>query len=97
MFARLEVLLYGDGHYSLPTFNGFLAMLFIAITACFLIYLLDIRNEYYCGVIGTLKVCFPVVTSMFGYMFTIHFYMLALMLGVAGIVCVCKDNQKWLW
>lgn len=97
VFARLEVLLYGDGHYSLPTFNDFLAIVFIAITACLLIYMLDIEKEYYCGIIGALMVCFPVVTSMFGYMFTIHFYMLALMLGVAGVVCVCKENRNWIW
>lgn len=100
MLDILEVLerkFYGDGHYSLPVFNGFISILFIAVSACFIIKLLDINNKFLCMFVSGIMVCFPVITSIFGYMFTLHFYMLALLLGVTGAYFICTFKKWYFW
>ncbi len=93
ILGRLECFIYGDGHYSLPAFNGFLAIFFIALSACILINMLEIKSEFLCAFLACLMVCFPVITSTFGYAFTLHFYMLALLLGLLGAYFICKGSN----
>ena len=93
--GQLEGKLFGDYHYSLPAFNGILAFFFIAAAACLIIRLLQIRNPVFCAFIGGIMVAFPVITSMFGYMFTFHFYMLGMLLGVSGAFLACS-GRNWL-
>ena len=97
VLAKVESKYYGDGHYSLPTFNGFLAILLIALTACLIIKIIDIESPFLCSFIAGIMVCFPVITSIFGYMFTLHFYMMALFLGTLGAYCICKSDRWYVW
>ena len=93
LISKFERILFGDSHYSLPVFNGFMALLLIAFSACLIVNMLEIKNEFSCALIGGLMVCFPAVTSIFGYLFTLHYYMLAMALGVLGVYCICKGNR----
>lgn len=97
ILSRLEVLFFGDGHYSLPCYNGFFAIFMIALSACLIISILEIRSPVLCVFISGLMVCFPVITSIFGYMFTLHFYMISLLFGVSGAFCICKSEKWWFW
>ena len=97
ILSRWEVRFFGDGHYSLPCYNGFFAILIIALSACLIISILEIRSTVLCVFISGLMVCFPVITSIFGYMFTLHFYMISLLFGVSGAFCICKTEKWWLW
>ncbi len=93
IISNLEVLIYGDGHYSIPLINGGLTIICISITACCLVYLIDIDNKLMCGFTGALMISFPVVTSMFGYMFTVHYYALSFLMGTIGVIFLCKWND----
>ncbi len=97
VLANLERIFYGDGHYSLPTFNGFLAIFLIAISACLIIKIMDIENPLLSSFIAGIMVSFPVITSIFGYMFTLHFYMIALLFSVLGAYCICKSDKCYVW
>lgn len=78
----------------MPLINGTLALLFVAITACIIVNLLDIENNIFCFCLAGIMVVFPVVTSMFGYLYTMHFYMFGMLLGIIGIYLVCK-SYNW--
>lgn len=97
VLANWEVKFYGDGHYSLPAFNGFLAILLIAISACLIIKIIEIKSPVLCCFIAATMVSFPVITSIFGYMFTLHFYMMSLLLGISGAYCICMSNKWYVW
>ena len=96
ILAKIEIALFQDGHFSLPVFNGFLGLLFIAFSACVIIRLLEIKNTVICAFIGGLMACFPVITCLFGYMFTLHFYMIALFIGTIGTYFICRSGRAWL-
>jgi hypothetical protein len=93
---KLEMLLLGDDSFSLSTYNGFLGILLIAISACVVIKTLDIKDTFICAFISGLMVSFPVITCIFGYMFTLHFYMLSLLLGCLGAYYICKKDS-WIY
>lgn len=94
--GRIEQKGFGDGHYSLPIINGGAAILLIALAACLIVSLLDIQNDFLCAFIGGIMVCFPVVTALFGYMFTVHYYMIAMFMGILGAFLVCRYNKWYL-
>lgn len=97
ILSFFEEKLFGDIHYSLSTFNGMISLVFIALAACLLINILDLENIVFCAFTGSLMVCFPVVTSIFGYMYTLHYYMFSLLCGVLGAYFVCKKDQWHYW
>ena len=97
LLGKMETAFYGDGHYSLSTFNGFLSVILIAFSACIIIRILDIKSRLFCMFISGIMVCFPVITSLFGYMFTAHFYMISLFLGVSGAYFISEQKRWYLW
>ena len=95
ILSELEKLFYMDGSFSLPLFNGFLSMLFIALAACTIISLLDIKNDFLCCFIGGLMVVFPAVTGYFAYIFCAHVYTLAMFMSVYGVYLVMRHETPW--
>lgn len=94
LLSEFEVKIFGDGHYSLPLINGIFSILCIAIAACIIVGLLEINSQILCISIGGVMASFPVVTGLFGYMFTMPYFMLGLLAGVFGTFLVCKW-KKW--
>lgn len=94
LLGKFEVKIFGDGHYSLPVVNGVFSILCIGLSACIIIGLMEIKSQILCISIGGVMVTFPVVTGLFGYMFTVPYYMLGMLAGVFGAYCVCKW-QRW--
>ena len=88
---RLEVFLLG-GSYSLPLLNGLVTILYIGLTGCLICKLLSIEKTGSCIALGGILVTTPVLTGTFGYMFTAPHYALGLLMGVAGVVVVCKKS-----
>lgn len=94
IFSELEYLIWGNGSVSLPLFNGGLSIVLTAISTCVIISIMDIRKKGTCIVLSGLMVSIPVITSLFGYMFTAPIYSLALLLSVCGCFLICK-RRKW--
>lgn len=76
------------GNYNLPFFNGLLSILFMGISACMVIEILEIKNEWFCALLGGITVVFPPIASGMLFSFTVHYYTLAILLSVAGVWCV---------
>lgn len=91
---KIKNLLFQDSVYSIPTINGIASFLCIAISACILIDLFDIKSTSLSILTGGLMVCIPVVTCMFGFMYTAHFYCLAILFAVLGASLVLRSS-KW--
>ena len=91
----LETLLFGDGHFSLPLMNGLFSLCCIGLAACIIVDLLQIRKRTYCLALGGIMAAFPTVTGLFGYMYTIPYYMLAMLMMVFSAWLICKANTWW--
>lgn len=92
----LEKLIFEDGHFSLPVINGLFALLCIGASAGLLVHLFKIRKKSLCVGLGCVMAAFPSMTGLFGYMFTAHYYMLAMGMMVVCGCMVCSENRKWL-
>ncbi len=82
----------GFGSYSMPVINGFLTIIFIAIMAMFLVFMLHIKSRLFAVLIGAYMVIFPVVTSTFAYMFTAPWYFLSNAMMVLAVYLVRKSK-----
>ena len=92
-FGRLTKQFFGN--YSLPMINGMVALLFFAISACFIVSILDIRDGVLAGLTGALCTVFPAVTSTYFFMYTAPYYALALLLSCIAAWLVIKRPEKW--
>ena len=95
VLAELEKWFYGNGHFSLPVVNGVYALLCIGLSAGLLAEHFQIRSRKLSALLGAVMAAFPVVTSLFGFMFTIHYYMLALLMITAGGILICAESGWW--
>ena len=91
----METLLFGDGHFSLPVMNGLFSLCCIGLAACMIVDLLQIRKKRICVALGSIMVAFPTVTGLFGYMFTVPYYMLAMLMTVGSAWLICKAGTRW--
>jgi len=92
----LENLFFLDGHFSMPLFNGCIAIACIGAAAGLLVNLFRIRSKILSAALGCLMVTFPVITGLFTYVFTIHYYMAAMMLMVSAAYLLCRDTPWWV-
>ena len=69
---------------SLPVFNGFASLLFIALSAWLVILRFEIRRTADQILITALMISFPVVTATFSYIFTAPYYFFSLLCATAG-------------
>lgn len=91
-FGRLTNLFFGN--YSLPMINGMITLLFFAISACFIVLILDIRDSVFAGLTGALCTVFPAVTGTYFFMYTAPYYALALLLSCVAPWLVMKYPGK---
>ena len=88
----LESMLLWDGQYSLPLFNGLFALVCLGAAACLIVWLLDIRRPLLCGALGCVLAAFPVIAGLFGYMFTLPYYMLAMLMMISAACLILRGN-----
>ena len=70
--------------FAVPVFNGLLSVIFIAIAAMLVVDMFKIKSRVFSAYIGIIMVVYPVVTSIFSFMFTAWEYFLALLLSVVA-------------
>jgi len=94
ILSSLEQLIYGNGQYALPLYNGALAIIAIASAVCILVRLFQITDCFLAAVLGALWTAFPSLTALMYYDFTIHLYMIGLLIGIGGSYLICA-SRKW--
>ncbi len=65
--------------FSLPLFNGFLSIIFVACAGMILVKIFDIKSKLLAVIMGGLMITFPMVTSSFSFMFTTWPYFMGLL------------------
>lgn len=77
---------------SMPVINGILSIIFIALSACLIVSIMDISNRLYAILIGLVMISYPVVAATFSFMFTAPYYFLALLLAVMSVYYIEKNR-----
>ena len=90
LLSSLVAKFFGGYNLSLPLFHGIVSILFIALSAYLVVIIFDIQEKLPRFVICGIMVCFPVVTSIFAYMFTAPYYFFSLFLSVAAVFMVSE-------
>ena len=70
------------GSYNIPIFNGLLSILLLALTSAVLVRVLEIQNKWSAFALAAITATIAPIGSILFFLFTSHFYMLAL-LGMA--------------
>ena len=91
----LETLIFGPGHFSLPLTHGLLSILCIALAVCLLVDLLRIQRAVYCAGLAGIMAAFPAVTGLFGYLYTMPYYMIAMLMIVVSAWLICRQTPWW--
>ena len=94
VLGELEILVFGDGHFSLPLMNGLFSLLCIGLSAGCIVFLLEIRSRMLSTLLGCVMASFPMVTALFGFMFAAPYYMLAMLMMT---VCAALIGGKHPW
>ena len=72
-------------NYNLPTVNGLVFIALLAVTAAFLISVLEIRSRGSALLVGALFVAFPTVTATMIYRYTVIFYGIGVLFAVLAV------------
>ena len=96
---RLSQVIYDTNylHYSTPWYLGFISLIWIGMSAALIIYTLKIKSRALSILMGGILVSFPVITSLFGYMFTSGMYSFGTFIGVVGVFFVCSIDKAKSW
>lgn len=86
------------GCCEIPVINTLLSLLFITFSSMIIIKTLDIREGLSALYIGSVMITFPVVTSIFAYMFTSYAYWIACFFSILAVYFLnyC-DIKKYFW
>lgn len=82
------------GSYSVPLFHGLLSLLILAFTCVVLVRAFEIQSKWSAFALSAITVTAAPIGSIFFFLFTSHFYMLALLLMALSIYILRK---KCVW
>lgn len=95
VLGELEKWFYGNGYFSLPLVNGMLSLLCVGLSAGLLAVHFRIRSRILSALTGGIMAVFPALTSLFGFMYTVHYYMFALLMMTGGAILICSEKPGW--
>lgn len=72
------------GNYNLPWLNGILFIALLSVSSGMIVQLLHIKDKLIAGLIGSLFVAFPSVTSVMFFRYTTVYYGIAVLLAVSA-------------
>ena len=94
LLSELEYIVWGNGSFSMPLFNGIVSISLTAVSVCLIVKLFDVKRTWACIAVSGVMISIPAITSMFGFMFTAPAYSFALLLSTSGSFLVCY-YRKW--
>ena len=93
VLGSLEKLVFDMGNMSLPVVNGLLTIVFAGLLCCLIAGMFRIEGRAELAALSGLMVTIPVVTGLFGFLFTAHFYMLGYLLAGAGAWLITREAE----
>lgn len=92
----LKVLRPLSGMWSVPALNGVLAILFLALSACIILEVLELQSYSSAVLLPAIMLTFPSVASTMTFMFTVNTYALGLFIGCIGVGLNKKYTYGWI-
>lgn len=86
---------FPSGPASLPLSHGLISLVGIGACAGLISRLFRFRSRACAAALGGLMAVFPVITGFFGYLYTMPYYILALLMTVGGVCLICGDGPWW--
>lgn len=86
---------YTLGSYGSSFFHGLLSIILIANSSILIIDILHIKTKMSAAYIGAIMTVFPVVTSVFAYMYTAAAYWIALLCNVLAVYIVLRHRKHF--
>ena len=93
---QLDMLLFGSQPTSLPLTNGLVSLLMLGLSACLFIALLKITHPAASCFVGGTMAAFPAITGLFGFVFTLPYYVFGILLASAGAYLICRGKNLLL-
>ena len=90
----LELIKYIFPNYSMPWFNGIIMLVMIAISACLIAKVLEIKSKVKQCLIGAIMITYSSVTCTLAYTFTASAYGIAILLSVLCVYFAIKKGKK---
>lgn len=88
-----DIQIFTSRTFSVPVFNGILSILLIAIAAMLVVDMLEIKSKVSAVFIGAIMIAYPVVPSIFSFMFTSWSYFLGLLLAVEAACALSRETS----
>lgn len=88
------------GTYNVPFLFGLTALFILGLVSLILIHIFEIENYTMCFVLSAITVSFPAIVTQMFYSFTIHYFMFAILLGIAGVYFLkyfCEKSDMLFW
>lgn len=82
--------------FTIPAINGMVTIILYALSACFVVSVLDIQDEFYAGLTGALMLTFPALVSRMFFMFTTHYYAIGIFMASVGVWMFTKCKRT-IW
>lgn len=80
--------------FTIPVINGLVTIILYAVSACFVVAVFDIKDEYYAGLTGALMLTFPALVCRMFYMFTTHYYAIGICMVSVGVWLFTKYKRN---
>lgn len=90
----LEITKYIFPNLSMPWLYGIITILLIAISACLITKILNIKSRIAQCLIGGIMVTYPSIICTFGYMYASSSYALAIFLSVLSVYFATKEKRS---
>ena len=82
--------------YSIPAVHGLLFIVFLAIAACFVVEIMQIKSMTGAALVPAVMVTFPSVVSTMTFMFMAHTSGIAIMMTCAAVYIMRRYKYGWL-
>ena len=80
----IQKVLFKDA-FTIPFVNGIITIILYAITACLVVSIFDIKDEFYAAITGSLMITFPALVCRMFFMFTTHYYAIGIVMVATGV------------
>ena len=80
-------------HYNSSSFNCILAIILLGFINVLLVCIFKIKNKCICILLSAITIVFPPIADTMFFAFTIHYYMIAILLGLAGVYFIQNINR----
>lgn len=83
------------GVYSIPFFQGCIAIILLMVINCLIVNLLEIKQKVLVILTCGIMTCFPTVITLFGFIYTFDYYMLSVLLSVLAVWFTERGRNGW--